>query len=134
MKLGRFLSFLLSALPVLAVTFQDTSVIYDNVKVLRIPTGNNTSKLDSLVSKYELNVWTVHTRPNSHLDVEVPAEKYTGFTTAVSSILKEDGIPVPIITMHEDLGASIRKESEGVFSAIKLVTQSNFCIIRKIAR
>jgi len=123
MKLSHFLGFLVSALPVLAVPFQNASAIYDNVKVLRIPTGNITSELDSLVSKYNLDAWTLHIRPDCHLDVEVPAEKYSEFTTTVNGLLKGNGITVPIITMHEDLGASIRKESEETFSTTELKIQ-----------
>ena len=130
MKLS-FLSIFLSALAVLAVPFQDNCAHYDNVKVIRIPTGDINDKLDSLVSEYGLDVWTGHTQPNSHLDVEVPAEKYSGFSTAVSGLLKDDGITVPIITMHEDLAASIRNESEGIVSATELKAQGTFCIILK---
>jgi len=126
MKPVRFLCFLLSALPVFA---QDTRVLYHNVKVVRIPTGPNTSKLESLVTKYQLNVWTEHASPNSHLDVEVPREKYTSFTTAVDGILKEEGITTPIVTMHEDLGESIRKESEGSVSASKLRVQGRVALL-----
>ena len=122
MKLFHFLCFLLSALPVFA---QDTKVLYHNVKVVRIPTGPNTSKLESLVSEYRLNVWTEHPSPNSHLDVEVPSEKYSSFTAAVDGILKEEGITTPIVTMHEDLGESIRKEREGSVSASELRAQGN---------
>ena len=125
MKPVRFLCFLLSALPVFAL---DTKVRYHNGKVVRIPTGPNTSKLESLVSKYQLNVWTEHASPNSHLDVEVPPEKYTSFTTAVDGILKEEGITTPIVTMHEDLEESIRKELEDNGSASKLRAQGNSSI------
>ncbi len=129
----RFVCFFaLSALPVLATIFQvqdiplqlqDPSTLYDNVKVLRIPTGHDISKLESLISEYQLNVWTEHLLPNSHLDIEVPAEKFSNFTTTINSILKDDGITAPIITMHEDLGESIRKESEGIPSASELKAQ-----------
>ena len=129
MKLSRFLGLFLSALPVLAVPFQDNCALYNGVKVIRIPTGDISDKLASLVSEYGLDVWTGHTQPNSHLDVEVPAAKYPEFSTAVSSLLKDDGITVPIITMHEDLAASIRNESEGIVSATELEAQGTFCII-----
>jgi hypothetical protein len=119
MKPIHFLCFLLSALPVF-VQSQDTSVRYQNFKVIRIPTGTDTSKLESLVAQYRLNVWTEHALPNSHLDVEVPPDKYTNFTTAVDGILKEEGITTRIVVMHEDLGESLRKESEGGVSASEL--------------
>jgi hypothetical protein len=122
MKPINFLCFVLSALTVFAQP-QDSSVQYQGFKVLRIPTGPNTLKLEALVTNYQLNVWTEHALPNSHLDVEVPPEKYTSFATAVDSILKDDGITTPIVTMHNDLGESIRKESEGSISASQLRAQ-----------
>jgi hypothetical protein len=122
MKPTHFLCFLLSALPVFSQP-QDTSVRYRNHKVIRIPTGSNTLKLESLVTEYQLNVWTEHVLPNSHLDVEVPPEKYTSFTSAVDGVLKEQGITTPIGMMHEDLGQSIEKESEGSLSASQLRAQ-----------
>ena len=132
MTLNRFACLLVTALPVLAAIFQvqevpsqlhDSSTLYDNVKVLRIPTGRDTFKLASLISEYQLSVWTEHLLPNSHLDVEVPAEVYWNVTTTVNGILEEDGITAPIIVMHEDLGESIRKESEGIVPASELKAQ-----------
>jgi len=139
MTLNRFVYLLVSALPALAAIFQvqevpshlhDSSTVYDNVKVLRIPTGHDISKLESLISKYQLNIWTEHPLPNSHIDVEVPAEVYWNFTTTVNGILEEDGITAPMITMHEDLGESIRKESEGIVPASELKAQGTGCVTR----
>lgn len=122
MKPVHFLCFLLSALPLFAQP-QDSSLRYQNFKVIRIPTGPNTLKLESLVTEYQLNTWTEHALPNSHLDVEVPPEKYTTFTKAVNGILAEEGITAPVVLMHNDLGESIRKESEGSLSATQLRAQ-----------
>ena len=122
MKPIHFLSFLLTAIPVFAQPHV-SSVRYQNFKVIRIPTGQNTLKLESLVTEYQLNLWTEHALPNSHLDVEVPPEKYTNFTRAVDAVLKEEGITTPIVTMHENLGESIRKEGEGSLSVSQLRTQ-----------
>ena len=123
MKPIHFLSFLFTAIPVFAQPPHVSSVHYQNFKVIRIPTGQNTLKLESLVNEYQLNLWTEHALPNSHLDVEVPPEKYANFTMAVNSILKEEGITTPIVTMHENLGESIRKEGEGSLTVSQLRTQ-----------
>ncbi|KAF9524325.1 putative carboxypeptidase [Crepidotus variabilis] len=117
MKVSSFFGILLATLPALAVPFHDTSSLYDNVKVLRIPTGNVTERLDALVSKYDLTLWTLHPLPNSHLDVEVPQDKYSQFIGDVNAVLNAGGIQHSIVTMHEDLGDSIRKESENMVSA-----------------
>ena len=99
-------------------------MLYDNIKVFRIPTGHNTSKLDTVVSQYQLNRWTERTLPNSHVDLEVPLPKLANFTNAINAILAEEGITQPIITMHEDLGVSIRQEFEGATSLSELKIQS----------
>ncbi|KAJ3514780.1 hypothetical protein NLJ89_g2182 [Agrocybe chaxingu] len=113
---GAF-ALLAAILPVLALPVHDNSFPYIGVKVLRVPTGNTTAALDDLVSQFDLSSWTSVSRPNSHIDVEVPKTKLDAFTTAAQAILDQDGITNSIETMHEDLAASIRKESEGMIAA-----------------
>lgn len=120
MKFISFLSLVVASLPALAVPFQDTSALYDNVKVLRLPTGNVTDQLNALVSKYDLTLWTLHPLPNSHLDVEVPQAKYSDFIKEAKGVLNSGGIAHSIVTMHEDLGQSIREESSNMVSAKEL--------------
>jgi len=117
MKFNRVFGLLAAILPALAVPVHDNSTPYVDVKVLRIPTGNTTVPLDSLVSEFDLRRWTSVSRPNSHVDVEVPKAKFTAFTSAAKAILSQQGVSYPIEMMHEDLAASIRKETESmVFS------------------
>ncbi|KAH6904176.1 putative carboxypeptidase [Coprinopsis sp. MPI-PUGE-AT-0042] len=102
----------------IAVPVRDHTTGYNGVKVLRIPTGNSTARLDTLIDSLDLDVWTHSSRPNSHIDVQVPKDVYTSFTSKVNSILKEEGV------MHEDLGASIRKEAEGIVSSADFTAQA----------
>ncbi|KAH7099622.1 putative carboxypeptidase [Auriculariales sp. MPI-PUGE-AT-0066] len=91
------------------------------VKVLRIPTGPSASvltELETLIESLSLSKWTTVPRINSHIDVEVPASKYEQFKSSIDPILAASGASEHgwgIKVMHEDLGASIAAESEGVF-------------------
>ncbi|KAF9051992.1 putative carboxypeptidase [Panaeolus papilionaceus] len=124
MKFNRIFSLLAVLLPVIAVPARDHTSGYDGIKVLRIPTGKNTAKLDALIESLELDVWTHASRPDSHVDVEVPKNIYKTFTSSVSKILKEEGVTYPVEIMHEDLGVSIRKESEGLINADQFTIQA----------
>ncbi|KAF9524324.1 putative carboxypeptidase [Crepidotus variabilis] len=117
MKTSHFFALFLPALPALSSPVHDTSTLYDNVKVMRIPTGNVTEALTQLVAQHGLTLWTLHPQPQSHLDVEVPSPKYSGFIQDVTDVLDTGGIDHALVTMHENLGESIRRESENTFSA-----------------
>jgi hypothetical protein len=52
---------------------------------------------------------------NSWIDVQVEASKVDQFTEAVDAIIASHDIGKDVITMHEDLGASIAAETEGMF-------------------
>ncbi|PPQ70189.1 hypothetical protein CVT24_003905 [Panaeolus cyanescens] len=120
MKLAGVFALFAVVLP----AFADHTAGYDGIKVLRIPTGNSTARLDSLIESLDLSVWTHASRPNSHIDVEVPKDVYKIFTSSVGKILKEEGVTYPIEVMHEDLGVSIRKESEGLVKADEFTIQA----------
>lgn len=117
MKFTGVFAVLALALPAFAIPVHDHTMGYDGIKVLRIPTGNSTSRLDSLIDSLDLSVWTHSTRPNSHIDVQVPKDVYKTFTSSVSEILKQEGVTYPVEVMHEDLGASIREEAKSIVSA-----------------
>jgi hypothetical protein len=84
---------------------------YDGVKVLRVPTGADTAPLDTLIESFELERWTTGSTANSHIDVQVPQDKYSEFISAVAGISATGNVTRSVITMHEDLGKSIREES-----------------------
>jgi Carboxypeptidase activation peptide len=123
MKLTGVFALFALALPAVAVPVRDHTTGYDGIKVLRIPTGNSTAKLDAFVESLDLNIWTHSVRPNSHLDVEVPKNVYKTFTSGINKLLKEEGITYPVEVMHEDLGVSIRKEAEGLVTADQFTIQ-----------
>ena len=120
MKLTGIFALFALALPAVAVPVHDHTMGYDGIKVLRIPTGNSTAKLNRFVEDLDLDIWTHSVRPNSHIDVEVPKDKFQSFTTSINKLLTEEGITTPVEVMHEDLGASIRKEAEGIATSNSL--------------
>lgn len=94
----------------------DSTLQYDGVKVLRVPVGADIAPIDKLVSSLDLERWTTRSIPNSHVDVEVPQDKYDYFVSEVKKISQSSKISLDIVTMHEDLGKSIREEREGLHS------------------
>lgn len=90
---------------------------YDGVKVLRVPTGASTTALDELISSLHLERWTQRSHPSSHIDVEVPADVLDYFVKEANAISASQNVTYPIVTMHEDLGESIRQETAGMFDA-----------------
>ncbi|KAH8930251.1 Zn-dependent exopeptidase [Atractiella rhizophila] len=101
-------------------TTSDPTAQYDGVKVLRIPTSTQAfaDSLSAIVDKHGVELWTHHFAPNSNVDVQVSPEKYDAFVGEVNALLSSSGYgtgnrKAGILTMHEDLGESIRKESEG---------------------
>ncbi|CAG7854673.1 Probable metallocarboxypeptidase A Short=MCPA; AltName: Full=Carboxypeptidase M14A; Flags: Precursor [Serendipita indica DSM 11827] len=84
------------------------------VKVVRIPTGPSVdilARLQSLIAKHDLDLWTTTPTINSHVDVEVPPGDYDSFMKAVQELQGQAGILEPVTIMHEDLGKSILEES-----------------------
>ncbi|PPQ70195.1 hypothetical protein CVT24_003911 [Panaeolus cyanescens] len=96
---------------------------YEGVKVLRIPTGKDTTALDALIKRLDLNVWTHASRPFSHVDVEVPSDLYNTFLSSIEKISQDSGISNSFTVLHDDLGASIRKEAAGFKFSAELATQ-----------
>lgn len=82
-------------------------VTYDGTKVLRIETGDSekaAAGLKKIITDLGLPLWTQIVAPNTHVDFEVPKEKFAAFKKAVAGEFTYE-------TMHEDLGASIKEES-----------------------
>lgn len=82
----------------------------------------NLRQYDELIQKLALPTWTDDAKTDSHIDVEVAAEFIDEFTTTVDSIIASHGIAQPLITMHEDLGASIEAETTGMFDEVSTCT------------
>jgi hypothetical protein len=119
MKLSIFASLVaLAVSPVIARSSEFLSAPYDGVKVLRVPTGASTAALDALISELGLERWTQASVPSSHIDVEVPADVLDYFVKEANAISASQDVTYPIETMHEDLGASIRLETEGMFDEV----------------
>lgn len=128
MKLFASFSVLLSlitALPtVLAVPANSLALPYSNTKVLRIPTGPSEAALKELTdlsARLGLSAWTSVPTVNRTYDVEVPNSKYDEFVAAVNEIMAKNGAKAMgygIGVMHEDLGASIIAEQEGMYAPV----------------
>lgn len=84
---------------------QSRQVSYDGVGVFRVPVGDDVSKVAQLVEKLELDTWKSYLRPGAYADVVVPPEKLQAFQEEVAGV---DGV----VTMHENLAASIAAEQE----------------------
>lgn len=80
---------------------------YDGTKVMRIDLGASEADaqaLEALIKKLDLPMWTDVVIANTHVDVEVPKGKFAAFQKGTKDF--------KVSVMHEDLGASIRAESE----------------------
>jgi Carboxypeptidase activation peptide len=100
----RYLA-LLSVLVALAsaAVLQPPKVSYDGYKVFRLAVGDEVSKVDAIISKLNLKTWTGAPRAGAFADLVVPPSQIDAFIN--------ETVGMDIITMHEDLGASIANES-----------------------
>jgi len=97
--------------------------IYAGVQVIRVPTGSSragVAALENLIDALQLSSWSDAPVANSHVDLEVPADKHAAFINGISKILissgaKQQGFDIEI--MHEDLAASIAAEAEGMYDS-----------------
>ena len=103
-----------------AAPVADSQVSYDGVKVYRIKLSDSQAQADTvaaLVKKLNLETWTNAIKPNHNVDVQVNPADLTAFTSALTGLSYN--------VMHEDLGASIRAESEPVYSISKVAGDVN---------
>lgn len=81
-------------------------VSYDGAKAFRIPVGEDVVPLMEVIQKLGLSVWKGASegvpKPNSHVDLVVPAKHIREFSKLTASMNTE--------VMHEDLGAAIAAE------------------------
>ncbi|QRW09315.1 extracellular matrix protein 14 [Ceratobasidium sp. AG-Ba] len=91
--------------------------IYAGTKVFRVPTGNRnqTDSIGRMIESLNLPTWTNARLEFSHIDIQVSKDRLNAFHTALKSV--DPQLDKQIVTMHEDLGASILKEAEGMNSA-----------------
>ncbi|KAH8825267.1 hypothetical protein DL96DRAFT_1682362 [Flagelloscypha sp. PMI_526] len=118
MKVFVRLALLVSgAVAVAARSSEILAAPYLGTKVFRVPTSNASSvfQYEQLIEKLDLPTWTDASLENSWIDVQVEASKVDQFTEAVDAIIASHDIGKDVITMHEDLGASIAAETEGMF-------------------
>lgn len=77
---------------------------YDGFKVVRLQVGKDVSKVESLIQKLSLSTWNGVPKENSEVDIVVPADKVAVFESSTADLDSS--------VMHENLGASIAKETD----------------------
>ncbi len=86
-------------------------VSYDGAKAMRIAVGEDVVPVAQLIADLKLQTWKGAPqgipKPNTFVDLVVPADKVAAFHEKTASMTIE--------TMHEDLGAAI--DAEGGMSA-----------------
>lgn len=92
---------LLAALAVAASVPQ--SVSYDGHKVFRVPVHDDGAYLQSVVDKLDVSVWQPPSKKGAFADIQVAPHLVKAFEAAMSGH--------ELITMHDDLGQSVKEES-----------------------
>ncbi|KAH7105522.1 putative carboxypeptidase [Auriculariales sp. MPI-PUGE-AT-0066] len=131
MKLFSSFAALLSLLVTVAVAVptainsRSLAAPYAGIKVLRVPTGPSETalkQLESLIESLHLESWTTNPQTNSHVDLQVPADRVDEFISSVEGILANSGAKMSgfgVEVMHEDLAASIEEETQGMFDTVR---------------
>ncbi|KAG8760993.1 hypothetical protein FRC12_009473 [Ceratobasidium sp. 428] len=90
------------------------SNIYAGTKVFRIPTGNQnqTDSISNMIETLGLPAWTKARMAFSHIDVQVSKDRLNSFHKALKAV--DSKLDEQVVTMHDDLGASILKEAAGM--------------------
>lgn len=78
-------------------------VSYDNDKVIRLGVGDNVSKVNDLLRELSLSTWNGAPKADGNVDVVVPESQLKAFKDLTASMETQ--------VMHENLGASIAKET-----------------------
>lgn len=79
-------------------------ISYKDDKVIRLRVGDNVAKVNSLIKNLSLSSWNGDPQANKYVDLLVPRSKLVAFANLTASMETH--------VMHEDLGASIKKEAE----------------------
>jgi carboxypeptidase A4 len=122
--------------PLLLVLSSTTGILakvnYDGAKAMRIAVGEDVEPLMNLIQTLSLPVWKGLAqgvpKPNSHVDLVVPADKVDVFARLTAKMNTE--------VMHDDLGASIADEGNmDVYAGKNQMTsktaprRTNMCVI-----
>lgn len=101
MKLSIF-SFIFSS----GITLASVKVSYEGAQAIRIPVGNDVTPLRNIIRELSLPTWKGMKagiiKPNTDVDLVVPADKLEEFINATSTMNTH--------VMHENLGLSIANE------------------------
>ncbi|KAJ6781181.1 hypothetical protein PWT90_05958 [Aphanocladium album] len=97
----KFLAFLPLAA---AVATPPQKVSYDGHKVFRVPVTDDGSFLRGVIDKLDVSTWQPPSKKGAFADIHVPPHSLKAFQDALQGH--------ELITMHNDLGESIRKEGE----------------------
>lgn len=95
---------LAAASPAPAPQSSSQRVSYDGYKVFRLPVGTDASKVAGIVDRLGLSTWKGAPRAGSFADVVVPPAQVDAFRGEIAGM-------EAVVTMHEDLGASIAEEA-----------------------
>lgn len=83
---------------------------YSGYKVFRVPVGTDASKVSGIVNKLGLTTWKGAPRAGTFADIVVPPTELAAFEQEVTGM--------EVVTMHEDLGASIDEQNSfGAYAA-----------------
>ncbi|KAG9097208.1 hypothetical protein FRC07_010824, partial [Ceratobasidium sp. 392] len=98
----------------ISVALPSRSNIYAGTKVFRIPTGNQnqTESISNVIDALGLPSWTKARMAFSHIDVQVSKDRLDSFHKALKAV--DSNLDEQVVTMHDDLGASILRESAGM--------------------
>ncbi|TFK98009.1 hypothetical protein BDV98DRAFT_553550 [Pterulicium gracile] len=116
----RFLSALTvlaaTAIHVAALVTRASEATYDGVKVLRVPLHGEAevAKMEALIKDLDLDTWSDFIVASAPVDVLVPSAQAAAFDAAFKDYT----------VIHEDLGAAIKEESEGLVSNARLAKGS----------
>lgn len=96
---------LVVATPVIHEVLKTSNKIsYKDDKVIRLRVGDNVAKVNSLIKNLSLSSWNGDPQANKYVDLLVPRSKLVAFANLTATMETH--------VMHEDLGASIKKEAE----------------------
>jgi|SRR3569833_67328 len=86
----------------IAAALREQKVSYDGYKVVRVSVGDELSHINDIVAELGLTTWKGAPKANSPADIVVPPAQVAAFHSRI------DGLEA--VTMHEDLGASMKAE------------------------
>lgn len=101
MKLLLAFSYLLALVYAAAVPGK---VSYNNHKVFRLEVGDKLSEVNDLLRGLSLSTWNGAPKADGHVDVVVPEYQLKAFKDSTANMDSQ--------VMHENLGASISKETD----------------------